>query len=210
MNEKTVPQLRSLLRKRGLSVSGSKSTLISRLGSEGNRRKEGAAAAVVPDAPMDAMMSVKRQHIQKQQREILERDVTPRRNDRIKGKMILSWNVNGLRAVLRRKDGLMAIETLIKRECPEILCLQETKLNPENEADAEVSLSTVLPGYKAFWSSSTAKKVRSLYKLFHHFFWDVTDIKAKGIQWGGNAHLTGASTERGQSISRDWLSSRRS
>ncbi len=173
MNEKTVPQLRSLLRKRGLSVSGSKSTLISRLGSEINRRREGkgaAAVAAAADAPVDATKSVKRLHIQKQQREMIERNVTPRRNDGIRGKMILSWNVNGLRALLRRKDGLMAVEAVIKRECPEILCLQETKLNPENEADAEVSLATVLPGYKAFWSSSTAKKVRSLCKHFHHFF----------------------------------------
>ncbi len=172
MNEKTLPQLRSLLRKRGLPVSGSKSTLISRLGSKSNKREEGkrAAAATAAGTPLDATKPVKRPYVQKQQRETIERDVTPRRNDGIRGKMILSWNVNGLRAVLRRKDGLAAVEAAIKRERPEILCLQETKLNPENEADAEASLATVLPGYQVFWSSSTVKKVRSLCKHFHHFY----------------------------------------
>ncbi len=171
MNQKTVPQLRSLLRKRGLSASGSKSTLISCLGSESDKCGEGkgGVAAVTADAPVDATKSVKRPHIQRQQRETIERVVTPRRSDGIRGKMVLSWNVNGLRAVLRRKDGLVAVEAMIKRECPDILCLQETKLNPENEADAEALLAGILPGYKAYWSSSTVKKVRSLCNHFHHF-----------------------------------------
>ncbi len=171
MNQKTVPQLRSLLRKRGLSASGSKSTLISCLGSENDKCGEGkgGVAAVTADAPVDATKSVKRPHIQRQQRETIERIVTPRRSDGIRGEMVLSWNVNGLRAVLRRKDGLVAVESMIKRECPDILCLQETKLNPENEADAEALLAGILPGYKAYWSSSTVKKVRSLCNHFHHF-----------------------------------------
>ncbi len=171
MNQKTVPQLRSILRKRGLSASGNKSTLISCLGSESDKCGEGkgGVAAVTADAPVDATKSVKRPHIQRQQREMIERVVTPRRSDGIRGKMVLSWNVNGLRAVLRRKDGLVAVEAMIKRECPDILCLQETKLNPENEADAEALLAGILPGYKAYWSSSTVKKVRSLCNHFHHF-----------------------------------------
>jgi exodeoxyribonuclease-3 len=39
---------------------------------------------------------------------------------------LLSWNVNGLRALLR-KDGF----TFLTRECPAVLCLQETRARPE-------------------------------------------------------------------------------
>ena len=56
---------------------------------------------------------------------------------------IYSWNVNGIRAVLK-KD---ALQPFIDQEKPDILCLQETKAKPE-----QVDLD--LDGYDVFWYSA--------------------------------------------------------
>ncbi len=56
---------------------------------------------------------------------------------------LYSWNVNGIRAVLR-KD---ALAPFITAEHPDILCLQETKAKP---GQAVVDL----PDYKEFWYSA--------------------------------------------------------
>lgn len=56
---------------------------------------------------------------------------------------IYSWNVNGIRAVV--KKGLW--EPFIAAQQPDILCLQETKAKPD-----QVSLE--LPGYSQFWYSA--------------------------------------------------------
>jgi exodeoxyribonuclease-3 len=59
---------------------------------------------------------------------------------------LYSWNVNGLRAVIR-KD---ALKPFIKEENPDILCLQETKAQP---GEAVVDL----PDYKEYWNSADKK-----------------------------------------------------
>jgi exodeoxyribonuclease-3 len=56
---------------------------------------------------------------------------------------IFSWNVNGIRAVLK-KD---ALQPFIDAEQPDILCLQETKAKQE-----QVNLE--LEGYRQFWYSA--------------------------------------------------------
>jgi len=56
---------------------------------------------------------------------------------------LYSWNVNGIRAVLR-KD---AFKPFIDAEQPDVLCLQETKAQP-GEAVIE------LPGYHEYWNSA--------------------------------------------------------
>jgi exodeoxyribonuclease-3 len=56
---------------------------------------------------------------------------------------IYSWNVNGIRAVLKKDVFLPFIE----KEKPDILCLQETKAKQE-----QVELE--LPGYTQFWYSA--------------------------------------------------------
>jgi len=61
---------------------------------------------------------------------------------------IISWNVNGLRAVL--KKGFLE---WLGREAPDILCLQETKLQADQIPD---ELDSSL-GYKAFWSHAEKK-----------------------------------------------------
>lgn len=57
---------------------------------------------------------------------------------------LLSWNVNGIRAVLGK-----GFPDFVANERPDILCLQETKARPE-----QVELPLELGGYQAFWSSA--------------------------------------------------------
>lgn len=57
---------------------------------------------------------------------------------------LLSWNVNGLRAVLGK-----GFPDFVSAERPDILCLQETKARPE-----QVELPLELGGYRAYWNSA--------------------------------------------------------
>lgn len=59
---------------------------------------------------------------------------------------IYSWNVNGLRAVLRRGD----LQEFISRHDPDILCLQETKA-------ARGQVAVDLSEYEEHWSSAKRK-----------------------------------------------------
>lgn len=57
---------------------------------------------------------------------------------------LISWNVNGLRAVMGK-----GFPEFVAAERPDILCLQETKARPE-----QVELPLELGGYRAFWNSA--------------------------------------------------------
>lgn len=61
---------------------------------------------------------------------------------------IISWNVNGIRAAQRK--GFME---WLRKENPDILCLQETKAHP---AQLEENLINP-PGYQTHWSSAEKK-----------------------------------------------------
>jgi exodeoxyribonuclease-3 len=61
---------------------------------------------------------------------------------------LISWNVNGLRAVLK-KDFFKAVQTMD----PDILMLQETKLQADQRTD-----EMIMPGFDSFWNHSTIKK----------------------------------------------------
>ncbi|MDO4611655.1 MAG: exodeoxyribonuclease III [Candidatus Saccharibacteria bacterium] len=56
---------------------------------------------------------------------------------------IFSWNVNGLRAVLRKG----ALQSFLEQEKPDVLCLQEVKAKPE-QVDFNFS------DYNVFWNSA--------------------------------------------------------
>ena len=58
---------------------------------------------------------------------------------------LISWNVNGLRACLGK--GFL---DFVRTSDPDIVCLQETKLQPEQA-------SFELPGYHRFWNSADKK-----------------------------------------------------
>jgi exodeoxyribonuclease III len=60
---------------------------------------------------------------------------------------LVSWNVNGIRAIHRKDLFVPAIQALE----PDILCLQETKAE---QGQAEIDL----PEYEEYWNSSTTKK----------------------------------------------------
>lgn len=62
---------------------------------------------------------------------------------------LLSWNVNGLRAVY--KKGF--IDWFLKAN-PDMLCLQETKANPEQLSEELLNIND----YKSYFSSSVIKK----------------------------------------------------
>jgi exodeoxyribonuclease-3 len=59
---------------------------------------------------------------------------------------IYFWNVNGLRAVLKKGE----FQKFIKAHKPDVLCLQETKAE---QGQAEVDL----PDYEEYWSSASTK-----------------------------------------------------
>jgi len=60
---------------------------------------------------------------------------------------LVSWNVNGLRAVLRKKIFLEYLES----EAPDILCVQETKAHPDD-------VDQLWPlGYQAHWNWAEKK-----------------------------------------------------
>lgn len=59
---------------------------------------------------------------------------------------LVSWNVNGIRAVIRKDEFL----PMIKKLKPDILCLQETKAM---QGQAEIDL----PDYEEYWNSAEKK-----------------------------------------------------
>ncbi len=58
---------------------------------------------------------------------------------------LISWNVNGIRAVLKKN-----FWEFFEKEVPDILCLQETKATFD-----QVDIN--LPGYQAYWNSAEKK-----------------------------------------------------
>lgn len=56
---------------------------------------------------------------------------------------IISWNVNGIRAVMKKNF----LEFLIA-ENPDVLCLQEVKISESSKNDAKLDF----PGYKEYWN----------------------------------------------------------
>lgn len=63
---------------------------------------------------------------------------------------IYSWNVNGIRAV--QKKGLLL--PFIEKHAPDVLCIQETKAQPDQVEDIFAEL---LPEYTQFWHSAERK-----------------------------------------------------
>jgi len=77
---------------------------------------------------------------------------------------IISWNVNGIRAVLKKGCFLEFID----KYDPDILCLQETKAE---RGQVEIDL----PQYEEFWNSSSSKKGYSGTAIF-------TKVKPLSVQ----------------------------
>jgi hypothetical protein len=90
------------------------------------------------------------------EREYFKRDDIPRRPipPDVKTLKIISWNIPGLRAAV--KNTAHIIEKLIEVHQPDILCLQETKIQDIHIEEFDSYFSRL--GYKGFWSCSTTKK----------------------------------------------------
>lgn len=58
--------------------------------------------------------------------------------------LLISWNVNGIRASLNK-----GMADFVSRENPDVLCLQETKAREE-----QVDLPLEFSGYKRYWNSA--------------------------------------------------------
>lgn len=63
---------------------------------------------------------------------------------------IFSWNVNGIRAVQKKE----LFKPFIDRFKPDVLCIQETKAQPEQVAD---DFAELFPEYQQFWHSAERK-----------------------------------------------------
>jgi exodeoxyribonuclease-3 len=59
---------------------------------------------------------------------------------------IFSWNVNGIRAVVKKDQW----QPFVNRFSPDVICLQETKAQPEQ-------ITLELPGYEQCWGSAERK-----------------------------------------------------
>lgn len=63
---------------------------------------------------------------------------------------IISWNVNGIRAVHRKGE----LQNLLLNNSPDILCIQETKASREQLGEDILNIE----GYTSYFESSTVKK----------------------------------------------------
>ncbi|GAQ82037.1 putative DNA-binding SAP [Klebsormidium nitens] len=76
-------------------------------------------------------------------------------------KKVVGWNVAGLRAVLKLERRWF--DEIAEKERPDVICLQETKIQEKDIASVEEGL---LPGYHKFWATSSAKLGYSGVALF--------------------------------------------
>ncbi|MEQ9440729.1 MAG: exodeoxyribonuclease III [Cyclobacteriaceae bacterium] len=70
---------------------------------------------------------------------------------------IISYNVNGIRAAIRK--GFLG---WLREENPDIICLQETKASPEQVPVSEIEAL----GYQTFWEGATVRKGYSGVAIF--------------------------------------------
>ena len=63
---------------------------------------------------------------------------------------LISWNVNGLRAILKKN-----FLDVIRDEKPDIICLQETRCSVKNSERISI------PGFKSFFNESKMSDARS-------------------------------------------------
>lgn len=109
---------------------------------------------------------------------------------------LYSWNVNGIRAVVRKGE----LQKFLETHQPDILCLQETKAEQGQAAfDA--------PGYEEYWNSSKAKKGYSGTAIFTKIkpIAVINDIPEEFVKAGGLLHDNyGQSNDEGRVIAAEF------
>ena len=71
-----------------------------------------------------------------------------------------SWAVHARQTWVRvgAPQEPQTLRALVEQERADVLCLQETKLKQADEAVAEAQLQALLPSWRFYWNSSTARK----------------------------------------------------
>lgn len=109
---------------------------------------------------------------------------------------IYSWNVNGIRAVVRKGE----LQKFIETYQPDILCLQETKAE-QGQAEFDIG------GYEEYWNSSRTKKGYSGTAIFTKVkpLAIINDIPEKFVKSGGLiADNYGHSNDEGRVIAAEF------
>jgi exodeoxyribonuclease III len=158
----TVTKLKDLLRSNGLPVSGKKALLVERLCDAGIAPSTSLPPAnVVPPKKTTPIVRAARARTGA----IIPRDACDRRtlHGDVPTLRVASWNVAGLRGLLKRDAGLASLQHLTQTEKVDVLLLQETKLQTSHVEDVEPQLLEVLRGasrvgWFSGWSCSTARK----------------------------------------------------
>lgn len=124
------------------------------LGPTVKRRKEGAAESEDIEEHPKILKKTKATV----EKSVFPRSETPRSLEVANDKQFtaISWNVGGLRPTLEKRAHLLKL--IISTECPDVLCLQETKLQEKDLDWATQQLDDVAPGYTASWNCSEDKK----------------------------------------------------
>lgn len=109
---------------------------------------------------------------------------------------IYSWNINGIRAVVRKGE----LQKFIETYQPDILCLQETKAE-QGQAEFDIG------GYEEYWNSSRTKKGYSGTAIFSKIkpLAIINDIPEKFVKAGGlTADHYGHSNDEGRVIAAEF------
>ncbi|RNF07481.1 AP-endonuclease, partial [Trypanosoma conorhini] len=112
-----------------------------------------AAAALATAPPPPGAAAPRTEQSIWSQVEPFQRRTAPQDFDGAQMLKFITWNVAGLRGLLR-KDA-QAIRRLLEAEQPDALCLQETKLNPEDPQNAKLG---EVAGYRFVDHACRAKK----------------------------------------------------
>ncbi|CAM9658539.1 unnamed protein product [Discosporangium mesarthrocarpum] len=157
------------LRERGGKVSGSKQELVDRLLALDSATATLGQSTTASKARKRAMKpaSAKPENNGKVNkakmplRQMIPRDMTERAShlpETCAQLRVLSWNVNGLRAMMRKEEGRQALVDMISEERPHIIGLQETKIQVIHEEEMTNQFRELLPDYETHWYCSEAKK----------------------------------------------------
>ena len=76
---------------------------------------------------------------------------------------IISWNINGIASAIKNNHRIL--HDLVEIHKPDILCLQETKIQNENVPE----YANILDDYHSFWNCSTIKKGTNYYLNIYSF-----------------------------------------
>jgi AP endonuclease-1 len=159
----TVKELQALLRARGLPVSGRKAQLIERLSTAGVPVPVALPVARRPDRDSGGAGRPLTSRAPARAGDVIAADETPPKlplSDR--SLRIASWNVAGLRGLLKRDAGVATLRHLVDCEEVDVLMLQETKLQEQHVLGVQDALLEVLGStsgsWRASWACSTARK----------------------------------------------------